>query len=134
MVASGCERMSLVNHSHESKTYSVHAVASRLRVSYNAARKLCLETDQFPVMRLGKRVLIHKTGFDKWLNSESVYTVSEVADMLGVNKRSVYNFCLDDTIQSIRIGSCVRIPSKDLDKWLDGDSNEKENDYVNHQQ
>ncbi len=48
------------------------------------------------------------------------YSVPEVAEILGVSKRSVYNLCSQDAFKSVRIGSKLRISKKSFDEWLDG--------------
>lgn len=49
------------------------------------------------------------------------YSVSEVADILGVSKRSVYKLCTQNAFNSVRIGTKLRISKKSFDDWLDGD-------------
>lgn len=48
------------------------------------------------------------------------YSVAEVAEILGVSKKSVYNLCAQGTFQTVRIGSALRISKKSFDAWLDG--------------
>jgi len=50
-------------------TYTADQVAKILGVSIRTAYKLCESTNDFRVLRLGKRCLrIHKESFDNWLN------------------------------------------------------------------
>ena len=51
------------------------------------------------------------------------YSVAEIAEILGVSKRSVYNLCSSGTFKSVRIGSKLRISKKSFDDWLDGGNN-----------
>ena len=37
------------------------------------------------------------------------YSVAEIAEILGVSKRSVYNLCSAGVIKSVRIGTKLRI-------------------------
>jgi len=53
------------------QTYTAEQVAEILGVSVRKAYYLCENTQDFKVIRLGKRCLrIHKESFDKWLNGE----------------------------------------------------------------
>ena len=51
------------------------------------------------------------------------YSVAEIAEILGVSKRSVYNLCSAGVIKSVRIGTKLRISKKAFDEWLDGENN-----------
>mgnify|MGYP005758860251 FL=1 len=48
------------------------------------------------------------------------YSVAEVAVLLNVSKRSVYNLCASGELKSVRIGTKLRISKKSFDEWLDG--------------
>ena len=48
------------------------------------------------------------------------YSVTEVADLLGVSKRSIYNLCSQGVFKSVRIGTRLRSSKKSFDDWLDG--------------
>ena len=51
------------------RTYTAEQVANILGVSIRKAYNLCETTNDFKVIRLGKRCLrIHKESFDKWFN------------------------------------------------------------------
>ena len=53
------------------RTYTAEQVAEILGVSVRKAYYLCEHTENFRVIRLGKRCLrIHKESFDSWLNGE----------------------------------------------------------------
>ncbi len=53
------------------RTYTAEQVAEILGVSVRKAYYLCENTNEFKVIRLGKRCLrIHKESFDRWLNGE----------------------------------------------------------------
>ena len=53
------------------RTYTAEQVAEILGVSVRKAYYLCENTQNFRVIRLGKRCLrIHKESFDNWLNEE----------------------------------------------------------------
>lgn len=51
------------------------------------------------------------------------YSVAEIAEILGVSKRSVYNLCSSGAIKSVRVGTKLRISKKSFDDWLDGGNN-----------
>ena len=62
----------------------------------------------------------------KGLNASSEkrrYSVMEVAEILGVSKKSVYNMCANGTFKCVRIGTRLRISKKAFDDWLDGSNN-----------
>ena len=50
------------------------------------------------------------------------YSVAEVAEILNVSKRSVYNLCANGGIKSVKIGTKLRISKKTFDEWLDGEN------------
>lgn len=50
------------------------------------------------------------------------YSVAEVAEILGISKRSVYNLCANGTFRCVRIGTRLRISKKSFDDWLDGEN------------
>ena len=51
------------------RTYTAEQVAHILGVSVRKAYALCESTDEFKVIRLGKRCIrIHKESFDTWFN------------------------------------------------------------------
>ena len=51
------------------------------------------------------------------------YSVPEVAEILRVSKRSVYNLCSSGAFKCVRIGTKLRISKKSFDDWLDGENN-----------
>ena len=51
------------------RTYTAEQVANILGVSVRKAYNLCESTNEFKVIRLGKRCLrVHKESFDIWFN------------------------------------------------------------------
>lgn len=51
------------------RTYTAEQIAEILGVSVRKAYSLCETTNDFKVIRLGKRCLrIHKESFDEWFN------------------------------------------------------------------
>lgn len=46
------------------------------------------------------------------------YSVAEIAEILGVSKRSVYNLCSAGVIKSVRIGTKLRISKRLLTSGL----------------
>lgn len=53
-------------------------------------------------------------------SDKRTYSVAEVAQILEVSKKSVYNLCAKNAFQTVRIGSALRISRKSFDEWLDG--------------
>lgn len=49
------------------------------------------------------------------------YSVAEIAELLGISKRSVYNLCAANAFKCVRIGTRLRISKKSFDAWLDGE-------------
>ena len=58
----------------------------------------------------------------KTITEKRSYSVAEVAEILNVSKRSVYNLCASGMIKSVRIGTKLRISKKTFDEWLDGEN------------
>lgn len=50
------------------------------------------------------------------------YSVAEVAEILGVSRRSIYNLCSAEMFKTVRVGTKLRISKKSFDQWLDGGS------------
>ena len=50
------------------------------------------------------------------------YSVAEVAEILNVSKRSVYNLCANGVIKSVKIGTKLSISKKNFDEWFDGEN------------
>ena len=48
------------------------------------------------------------------------YSVAEVAEILGVSKRSVYKLCSSGELKNVRIRTKLRISKKSVDEWLGG--------------
>lgn len=61
-----------------------------------------------------------KTINQKATSEKRSYSVAEVAVLLNVSKRSVYNLCTSGELKSVRIGTKLRISKKSFDEWLDG--------------
>ena len=57
----------------------------------------------------------------KAVSEKRSYSVAEVAEILNVSKRSVYNLCANSVIKSVKIGTQLRISKKTFDKSLDGE-------------
>lgn len=56
------------------------------------------------------------------ISEKRSYSVAEVAEILGVSKRSVYNLCSSGAFKCVRIGTKLRISKKSFDEWLDGNN------------
>ncbi len=59
----------------------------------------------------------------KAVSEKRSYSVAEVAEILGVSKRSVYHLCANGVVKSVKIGTKLRISKKAFDEWLDGEDN-----------
>lgn len=57
----------------EKATYSVNECAEILGISAPSLYKLIHEISSFPVLRVGKRILIPKAAFENWLNTPENY-------------------------------------------------------------
>lgn len=49
---------------------------------------------------------------------ENLITAKEVAEMLGVNYKTVYEWERQKRIPSVRVGRCVRFRPSELAEWL----------------
>lgn len=56
------------------------------------------------------------------ISEKRSYSVAEVAEILGVSKRSVYNLCSSGAFKCVRIGTKLRVSKKSFDEWLDGNT------------
>lgn len=65
---------------------------------------------------------LNTINYPKSNSDKRSYSVTEVAAILGVSKRSVYNLCAQEAFKSVRIGTKLRISKKSFDEWLDGNS------------
>lgn len=48
------------------------------------------------------------------------YSVSEIAIILGISKRSAYKLCEQNLFISKRIGRIIRVNKKSFEDWLNG--------------
>lgn len=58
----------------------------------------------------------------KAVSERRSYSVAEIAEILNVSKRSVYNLCANGVIKSVKVGTKLRISKKSFDEWLDGEN------------
>lgn len=58
-----------------------------------------------------------------------VYTVADVAEILRVSRKTIYNLIRDDNLAVVRVRGQIRITSRALDEYLTkgGDKNAKRN-------
>jgi excisionase family DNA binding protein len=47
------------------------------------------------------------------------YTVSEIAQLLGISSSAAYELVKEGRFKSVRIGTSIRVSKKSFDKWLD---------------
>ena len=52
-------------------------------------------------------------------NKRLVYTVDEIAKILGISRVLAYKCVAMNQIPHIRIGHCIRIPKKEFHMWLE---------------
>jgi len=48
----------------------------------------------------------------------ATYTVSQIADILGIGKTTAYNLAKSGLFRTVRVGSAIRISRASFDKWL----------------
>ncbi len=53
------------------------------------------------------------------LSERLAYSISEVADFLGINVMTVYNLAKREDFPAIRIGRRIVVPKEALLKWLE---------------
>ncbi len=49
---------------------------------------------------------------------KTVYTVSEVKDILGIGRNAAYKLCDGKTFPVRKVGKTILIPIKTFEKWL----------------
>ena len=47
------------------------------------------------------------------------YTVSEIAQLLGISSSAAYELVKEGRFKYVRIGMSIRVSKKSFDKWLD---------------
>lgn len=55
--------------------------------------------------------------------NKRVYTVKEIAEILGISKTMAYNLVNEGIFKTVRIGAAIRISKKSFDEWLDALNN-----------
>ena len=48
-----------------------------------------------------------------------VYTVDEIAEILGIGKNSAYDLIKQGHFKTVKIGTAIRVSRKSFDLWLD---------------
>ena len=51
--------------------------------------------------------------------TKRVYTVNEIAELLGIGMTTAYVLVKENNFKIVRIGSSIRISKKSFDEWLD---------------
>ena len=54
----------------------------------------------------------------KTLETKKTYTVSEIAEILGIGRTSAYNLVKENHFKVVKIGASIRISKKSFDDWL----------------
>lgn len=52
-------------------------------------------------------------------SERQVYTVEDIANILGIGRTSAYALVKEGHFRVVRIGNAIRISKKSFDKWLD---------------
>ena len=94
-----------------------------------SANKIAKKGDRQNALAYGcqavKGAMIMDQSESRSTSVQRTYTVNQVAEILGVSIRTVYNLC--DTTKDfkvIRMGKrCVRIHKESFDKWFDSEYN-----------
>lgn len=83
---------------------------------------ICKDTVDFTSATYERRALVAEYSIDqpKASSEKRSYSVAEVAEILDVSKRSVYNLCSSGELKSVRVGTRLRISKRSFDEWLDG--------------
>lgn len=58
-------------------TYSISEAAEILGISAPSMYKMVKEFDNFPILRVGKRILVPKAAFENWLENPRNYKNGE---------------------------------------------------------
>lgn len=61
------------------------------------------------------------------MSEKLVYSVPEVAKLLGLNRVTVYKLAKQDGFPAVRIGRRIIIPKKALEEWLEREATKKKN-------
>ena len=79
-----------------------------------------LQNDPYPTtMEVVTQTNAVKSPTDSPKTTKLVYTVEEIARMLAISLRSVYNLCNSTTeFRVLRAGGSIRIPKDSFDAWL----------------
>ncbi len=60
-----------------------------------------------------------ETAIQRQTNERRVYTVSEIAEILGISRNAAYDFVKSEKgFATVRIGKSIRIPIESFDNWL----------------
>lgn len=49
---------------------------------------------------------------------KKTYTVTEIANTLGISRNAAYDLVKENCFKSVRIGTAIRISRKSFDEWL----------------
>ena len=68
-----------------------------------------------------RRITISKAwdGMKKEPSEQRVYTVQEIAQILGIGRTSAYYLVKEGHFKIVRIGNAIRISKRSFDQWLD---------------
>ena len=108
------------------QTYLPFEIAATLKVTERSVLKNLPAIKEITVVRFGKFIRIDKESFDLWFNGEKAYnaenetyTPQEIADILRMNVRCVYNLLkTTDAFRVLHLGRTIRIHKPSFDLWL----------------
>lgn len=86
-------------------------------------KKILIDDVSYEEMEAKFKAMLEETikplrnDFSMFLNNR-VYTVSEIAKLLGVSSRTVNRYCKDEIIKASMIGNSYRITHKHLQEFL----------------
>ena len=65
------------------------------------------------------------------MEDQSLYTIKEAAGLTGISESELISLIMQKQLNAIRIGKAIRIKEKDLDKFLDLFTGEKDENQEN---
>lgn len=60
------------------------------------------------------------------MEEKKVYTLDEIAELLHITKRTLYNYTKSGKLKAVKIGKYWRVTQDNLDAFLNGDNVRKE--------
>lgn len=60
------------------------------------------------------------------MESKEFYSPQEIANMLGVTRKTIYNWIVDNNINAVKIGRSWRISHQELQRFIEKGKNTQE--------